>query len=86
MVVNLAFYENVFFIPILFFTLEFTPASYNLYLTPRDQRPAPHNNTTHSANNAPDPAPRILEKLLRGCSQAKRPSKVPPLRNSDLIF
>ena len=39
MVVNIAFYENVFFILSLFRTREFTPASCKSYLAPRNQRP-----------------------------------------------
>ena len=62
MVVNIAFYENVFLIFSLFRTRELTPASCKSYLAPRNQRPAPR--TPHPAPRTPHPAPRILEKLF----------------------
>ena len=49
MVVNIAFYENVFFILSLFGTREFTPASCKSYLEPRNHAPAS----------------RILEKVVK---------------------
>ena len=51
-VVNIAFYENEFFIVSLFRPREFTPASCKSYLAPRNQRPQPANNAPHPANNA----------------------------------
>ena len=48
MVVNIAFYENVFFILSLFRIRELTPAPCKSYLAPRSQRPAPRNQ--HPAN------------------------------------
>ena len=59
MVVNIAFYENDFFILSLNCTGGFTSASCKSYLTPRNQRPAPRKQC--SAN-------RILEKLVKRTS------------------
>ena len=67
MVVNIAFYETVFFILSLLRTRDFTPASCKSYLTPRNQCPVPHNQcpAPRKQQLAPrkQPAPRILEKL-----------------------
>ena len=62
MVVNIAFYENVFFILSLFRTREFTPTSCKWYLAPCNQCPAPHKQRPTPCNQRT--APGILEKLV----------------------
>ena len=53
MVVNIAFYENVFFILSFFRTREFTPTPCKSYLAARSQRPAPSNQRSVPSNQYP---------------------------------
>ena len=80
---KISIYENHFFIPSLFGTAEFDPASCNSYLaprkqcpTPRNQHPAPSNQYPAPSNQYPAPLnkcpkPYILEKLTGRCPFSK---------------
>ena len=73
---KISIYENHFFIPSLFGTAEFDPASCNSYLAPRKQCPTPRNQHPAPSNQYPAPLnkcpkPCILEKLTGRCPFSK---------------
>ena len=81
MVINIAFYETVFFILSLFRTRDFTPASCKSYLTPCNQCPTPRKQRPTPRNQCPTPrnqCPTPCNQCPTPCNQCPTPRKQCP--------